>query len=84
MTRATYAGGQRYAVTWTGDNNGTWDHLKLMVHELLNLGLSGQSWAGAEIGGSTGGPSPELLMRWHQIDAFTPGSATIPRRTCRA
>ena len=41
MTRATYAGGQRYAVTWTGDNNATWDHLKLMVHQLLNLGLSG-------------------------------------------
>ena len=44
MTRATYAGGQRYAVTWTGDNNATWDHLKLMVHQLLNLGLSG--WLG--------------------------------------
>ena len=72
MTRATYAGGQRYAVTWTGDNNATWDHLKLMVHQLLNLGLSGHSWAGADIGGFTGGPSPELLTRWHQIGAFTP------------
>ena len=72
MTRATYAGGQRYAVTWTGDNNATWDHLKLMVHQLLNLGLSGHSWAGADIGGFTGSPSPELLTRWHQIGAFTP------------
>ena len=72
MTRATYAGGQRYAVTWTGDNNATWDHLKLMVHQLLNLGLSGFSWAGADIGGFTGGPSPELLTRWYQIGAFTP------------
>ena len=72
MTRATYAGGQRYAATWTGDNNATWDHLKLMVHQLLNLGLSGHSWAGADIGGFTGGPSPELLTRWHQIGAFTP------------
>ena len=72
MTRATFAGGQRYAVTWTGDNNATWDHLKLMVHQLLNLGLSGHSWAGADIGGFTGGPSSELLTRWHQIGAFTP------------
>lgn len=72
MTRATFAGGQRYAVTWTGDNNATWDHLKLMVHQLLNLGLSGHSWAGADIGGFTGAPSPELLTRWHQIGAFTP------------
>ena len=72
MTRATYAGGQRYAVTWTGDNNATWDHLKLMVHQLLNLGLSGFTWAGADIGGFTGGPSPELLTRWYQVGAFTP------------
>jgi len=72
MTRATYAGGQRHAVTWTGDNNATWDHLKLMVHQLLNLGLSGFTWAGADIGGFTGGPSPDLLTRWYQVGAFTP------------
>lgn len=72
MTRATYAGGQRYAVTWTGDNSASWDHLKLMVQQLLNLGLSGFSWAGADIGGFTGGPSPDLLTRFTQIGAFTP------------
>jgi len=72
MTRATYAGGQRYAHSWTGDNNATWDHLKLMVQQLLNLGLSGFPYAGADIGGFTGGPSPELLTRWHQVGAFTP------------
>lgn len=72
MTRASFAGGQRYAVTWTGDNSSTWDHLKLMVQQLVNLGLSGFSYAGADIGGFTGGPSPELLTRWHQIGAFTP------------
>ncbi|HET7817491.1 MAG TPA: TIM-barrel domain-containing protein [Sphingomicrobium sp.] len=72
MTRATYAGGQRYAHSWTGDNNATWDHLKLMVQQLLNLGLSGFTYAGADIGGFTGGPSPELLTRWYQVGAFTP------------
>jgi alpha-glucosidase len=72
MTRASYAGGQRYAVTWTGDNSSTWDHLRLMVHQLINLGLSGFSYAGADIGGFTGGPSPELMTRWFEIGAFTP------------
>ncbi|HVI04502.1 MAG TPA: TIM-barrel domain-containing protein, partial [Sphingomicrobium sp.] len=72
MTRASYAGGQRYAVTWTGDNSSTFDHLKLMVHQLINLGLSGFSYAGADIGGFTGGPSPELMTRWFEIGAFTP------------
>ena len=72
MTRASYAGGQRYAVTWTGDNSSTWDHLKLSVHQLINLGLSGFSYAGADVGGFTGGPSPELMTRWFEIGAFTP------------
>jgi alpha-glucosidase len=72
MTRASYAGGQRYSVTWTGDNSSTWDHLRLMVHQLINLGLSGFSYAGADVGGFTGGPSPELMTRWFEIAAFTP------------
>ena len=72
MTRASYAGGQRYAVTWTGDNSSTWDHLKLSVHQLINLGLSGFAWAAADVGGYTGGPSPELMTRWFEIAAFTP------------
>jgi alpha-glucosidase len=72
MTRASYAGGQRYAVTWTGDNSSTWDHLKLAVQQMLSLGLSGFTWSGADIPGFTGGASPELATRWFEIGAFTP------------
>ncbi len=72
MTRASYAGGQRYAVTWTGDNSSTWDHLKLAVQQMLSLGLSGFSWSGADIPGFIGGASPELATRWFEIAAFTP------------
>lgn len=72
MTRATFAGGQRYAATWTGDNNASWDHLKLAVQQLTNLGLSGFAYSGADVGGFTGGPSPDLLTRWIQVAAFTP------------
>ena len=31
MTRASFAGGQRYAVTWTGDNSATWNHLRMTM-----------------------------------------------------
>jgi alpha-glucosidase len=72
MTRASYAGGQRYAVTWTGDNSSTWDHLKLAVQQMLSLGLSGFAWSGADIPGFIGGASPELATRWFEIGAFTP------------
>jgi alpha-glucosidase len=72
MTRASYAGGQRYAATWTGDNSSTWDHLRLCIEQLTNLGLSGFSYSGCDVGGFVGGASPELLTRWYQIAAFTP------------
>ncbi|MFA5968844.1 MAG: TIM-barrel domain-containing protein [Sphingomonas sp.] len=72
MTRATYAGGQRYAVTWTGDNSSSWDHLKLSIQQLLSLGLSGFAYSAADVGGFTGGPSPDLLTRWFEYAAFTP------------
>jgi len=72
LTRASYAGGQRYAATWTGDNSATWDHLRLTVSMLKNLGLSGFSLAGADVGGYIGTPSPELLTKWIEIAAFQP------------
>jgi len=72
MTRASYAGGQRYAVTWTGDNSSTWDHLRLCVEQLGNLGLSGFAYSGCDVGGFIGGASPELLTRWYELAAFTP------------
>ena len=72
MTRASYAGGQRYAVTWTGDNSSTWNHLRMTTPQLLNLGLSGFSLAGADVGGFAGSPSPALLTRWLMLAAFQP------------
>jgi len=72
MTRATYAGGQRYAVTWTGDNLATWNHLRMTTPQLLNLGLSGFSLSGADVGGFGGSPSPDLLTKWLMLAAFQP------------
>ncbi len=72
LTRASYAGGQRYGFTWTGDNSATWNHLRLATQMLLNLGLSGFSFVGDDIGGFNGSPPPDLLTRWFEIGAFQP------------
>jgi alpha-glucosidase len=72
LTRASYAGGQRYAATWTGDNSATWNHLRMTVPQLINLGLSGFALSGADVGGFAGSPSPDLLTRWLQLAAFQP------------
>ncbi len=72
MTRASYAGGQRYAVTWTGDNSSTWNHLRMTTPMLVNLGLSGFAFAGADVGGFAGSPQPDLLTKWLEVAAFHP------------
>jgi alpha-glucosidase len=72
LTRATYAGGQRYAATWTGDNSSSWNHLRLATPMLENLGLSGFAFSGADVGGFAGTPSPELLTKWIEVGTFQP------------
>lgn len=72
LTRASYAGGQRYAATWTGDNSSTWNHLAMSVPQLLSLGISGFPLVGDDIGGFAGSPPPDLLTRWFEVGAFNP------------
>jgi alpha-glucosidase len=72
LTRATYAGGQRYGFTWTGDNASTWNDLRFGTQMVLNLGLSGISFVGDDVGGFGGSPQPELLTRWIELGAFKP------------
>ncbi len=72
VTRASYAGGQRYAVIWTGDNSSCWEHLADSIQMYLNLGLSGVAFCGGDAGGFLDNATPELLVRWMQFAAFTP------------
>jgi alpha-glucosidase len=72
LTRAAYAGTQRYAATWTGDNVSTWNHLGMSIPMLLSMGLSGYGMVGDDIGGFAGSPEPELLTRWIETGAFNP------------
>lgn len=72
LTRSGWAGVQRYAMHWTGDNLSTWDHLHLTIPMVINLGYSGIPITGPDVGGFSGGPSPELYTRWMQLGAFMP------------
>jgi alpha-glucosidase len=72
LTRASYAGGQRYAATWTGDNSSAWNHLRLTTPMIENLGLSGFALVGADVGGFAGTPQQDLLTKWFEIASFQP------------
>lgn len=70
VTRAGWAGVQRYAWTWTGDVYACWPNLKLTMSIVMGLGLSGIPYSGSDIGGFQGNPSPELYLRWFQMACF--------------
>ncbi|HEX8069153.1 MAG TPA: TIM-barrel domain-containing protein [Pyrinomonadaceae bacterium] len=72
LTRAGYAGVQRYSAVWTGDNVPSWEHLALSVPMLTNLSVSGVPFVGADVGGFAGSTTPELYARWLQAAALTP------------
>lgn len=72
LTRSGYAGFQRYAAMWTGDNVATDEHMLLGVRLLNSLGLSGVPFTGMDIAGFTGGTTVPLYERWVQIGAFNP------------
>jgi len=72
LTRSGYAGIQKYAAVWTGDNRSFWEHLQMMIPMCLNLGLSGVPFTGADVGGFAHDTQPDLLVRWTQAAAFTP------------
>jgi alpha-glucosidase len=72
ITRAGYAGIQRYATMWAGDNRSTWDALALSVPMFMSLGLSGEAFVGSDVGGFVGRTDAELLVRWYQVGFLTP------------
>ena len=72
LTRAGFAGKQRYTAAWTGDNVASDEHLELGIRMLLGMGLSGMPFVGTDIGGFMGTPSKELFARWIEVGALSP------------
>jgi alpha-glucosidase len=72
ITRSGYAGLQRNAGVWTGDNCSWWEHLAAAVPMLLGLSISGVSMVGSDTGGFQEDASAQLYARWFSFSAFTP------------
>lgn len=73
ISRSGYAGLQRYARTWTGDNVSSYECFRFNIVMGMNLGLSGMPMYGHDLGGFVGpAPDEELLLRWCQSAVFQP------------
>lgn len=72
LTRSFFAGSQRLSAMWTGDNLAEWSHLFASIPMVLAQNIAGYPFAGADVGGFFGNPTPELLTRWYQAGIFYP------------
>lgn len=72
MTRSAFAGVQRYATVWSGDNQAKDEHILLGV--LLNnqMSLSGIPFVGPDLGGYIGDGNKDLYRRWVEVGVFSP------------
>ncbi len=86
VSRAGWAGLQRYAWVWTGDVESSWEALRRTISTVVGLGLSGIPFTGSDTGGFQGNPSAELYTRWFQMSTFmmfyrTHSSNNVEHRT---
>ena len=72
LTRSAFAGTQKYAAIWTGDNTAEWGHLESSVPMCLSLSIAGMSFCGSDVGGFFNNPEGPLFVRWYQAAAFQP------------
>jgi alpha 1,3-glucosidase len=71
LTRSFFAGSQRYAWAWTGDNGSSLLHMQKSVSMVANAGLCAMPFIGADVGGFSSSCDPIVLTRWYQIAAWT-------------
>lgn len=72
LSRSGFAGLQRYAGTWSGDIETSWEGLRISLTFTIGLGCSGVPYSGPDIGGFDDHPSNELYVRWFQLGAYLP------------
>ena len=72
LSRSGYAGIQKYAAVWTGDNKSSWDDVKLQISVVTSLSISGITVVGCDLGGFFSDSDPEMLAAYYRMALFFP------------
>ena len=72
LSRSGFAGIQRYAAVWSGDNQAKDEHILLGSLLINQMGLSGVPFTGPDLGGYIGDGNKDLFRRWVEVGVFAP------------
>jgi alpha-glucosidase len=72
LSRSGFAGIQRYAAVWSGDNQAKDEHILLGTLLINQMGLSGVPFTGPDLGGYIGDGNKDLYRRWVEVGVFAP------------
>ena len=72
LSRSGFAGIQRYAAVWSGDNQAKDEHILLGALLVIQMGLSGVPFTGPDLGGYIGDGNKDLFRRWVEVGVFAP------------
>ncbi|CDW74808.1 neutral alpha-glucosidase ab [Stylonychia lemnae] len=72
LSRSIFFGAQKYAAKWTGDNQANNEELSSSISQILNLGISGVPFVGADIPGFFGDADNDLYLRFYQLGVWFP------------
>jgi alpha-glucosidase (family GH31 glycosyl hydrolase) len=71
-----WAGSQRYAVHWSGDQEGSWEYIRWQIPTYAGATMSGQAYTTGDVDGIYNG-NPETYTRDLQWKTFLPVTMTM-------
>ncbi|EAY22124.1 Glycosyl hydrolases family 31 protein [Trichomonas vaginalis G3] len=70
LTRSYFAGSQKFAWHWSGDNYPTWSAYRQSIDSLLTTNINGMFFSGSDLGGFMENTTDELLLKWFQLGSL--------------
>lgn len=72
LTRSWFMGSQRFGAYWTGDNTATMEELSGAIIMIMQNGISGHPFGGADIPGFVGDADDDLFIMFYQLGTYLP------------